>query len=156
MDKTWQISTPELMEELGSSVSKSIAKNQIPELVIFLSGELGAGKTTWVRGFLRGLAYLGNVKSPTYTLVEPYELPDHQVYHFDLYRLNDSLELELMGIRDYFQASLCLVEWPEKADDRLPAPDLHLDIQIQDQQRKVILSALSDRGKDALQTLKEK
>lgn len=142
------------MESFGSSISKLLVEKQIHEIVIFLSGDLGAGKTTWVRGFLRGLAYLGNVKSPTYTLVEPYEFADQQVYHFDFYRLNDPQELELMGIRDYFHASLCLIEWPEKADDLLPAPDLQLFIQIQDEQREVILRSLSDRGKDALRTLK--
>lgn len=115
--------------------------------VVFLTGHLGAGKTTLVRGLMRGNNYIGAVKSPTYTLVETYDLPEKSIYHFDLYRLSEPEELDYMGARDYFTPdSLCLIEWPEQGGDYLPKPDWRVDIQPDAPGRIVTLSGerLSD------------
>ena len=123
-------------------------------LVIFLSGDLGAGKTTLVRGCLRGMGYEGTVKSPTYTLVEPYRLADVNAYHIDLYRLNDPRELEFTGLRDHFgESALFFVEWPEKAREALLAPDLEVRIQRCSEGREVAFESGSPSGSQLLAQL---
>ncbi len=125
------------MMQLGGKIAKRFPKGGI----VLLKGDLGTGKTTLVRGLLRSLGFDGTVKSPTYTLVEPYQINGRSIYHFDLYRLGDPEELEYMGGRDYWDSdALCLIEWPEKALAYLPEADLQLTILHKGEQRRVIVN----------------
>ena len=106
-------------------------KNLPDKCTVFLQGDLGAGKTTLVRGFMRSGGYKGAVKSPTFTLVEEYLIAGRKIYHFDLYRLNDPQELEWIGIRDYFeQQAICFFEWPERGQGCLPEPDCCIELTV--------------------------
>ncbi len=112
-------------------LARKMADLTFQGMSVYLHGALGAGKTSLVRAYLQALGHHGTVRSPTYTLVEPYVLPQGTAYHFDLYRLQDPEELELIGVRDYFeQGNLCLVEWAERAKDWLPVPDIELFLEI--------------------------
>ncbi len=132
------IPSEKAMMQLGGKIAKQFPKGGI----VLLKGDLGAGKTTLVRGLLRSLGFEGTVKSPTYTLVEPYQVNDRRIYHFDLYRLGDPEELEYMGGRDYWDSdALCLIEWPEKALAYLPEADLQLTILYKGEQRRVLIKS---------------
>lgn len=126
-----------------------------PGMTVYLSGDLGAGKTTLVRGLLRSLGYAGRVKSPTYTLVELYEIPSLNLYHFDLYRFADPEEWLEAGFREYFNTgSVCLVEWPEKAAGLLPAPDLAVRLDLSGDGRVAEMTAYTEAGKRCIAALK--
>lgn len=119
---------------------------------MLLKGDLGTGKTTFARGFIQASGFDGVVKSPTYTLVEPYPIShDRMCYHFDLYRLADPEELEFTGARDYFNENdVCLVEWPEKAEGYLPTADWVCEFSYLNEGRKLVISALTNKGKDLM------
>ena len=134
-------------EEAMTAFGARIAKTTEGHGLIFLEGDLGAGKTTLSRGIIRGLGHVGAVKSPTFTLVEPYEIGDIRAFHFDLYRLVDPEELEYLGIRDYFEDdALCLIEWPRKGAGFLPKPDLTITMSPQDSGRSLQIVSQSSRG----------
>jgi len=125
-------------------------------MVVFLRGDLGAGKTTLVRALLRALGYAGRVKSPTYALVEHYEASGLHLRHFDLYRFRDPDEWEAAGFRDEFNGSnVCLIEWPEKAGALLPQEDIGIVFEILPRGRIAVLTAYTAAGEQCLSTLQD-
>lgn len=135
--------TEEALLEFANQLAKAIPGG----CLIYLHGNLGAGKTTFARGFLRGLGYEGKVKSPTYTLIEPYDITGRKVYHCDFYRIKDKSELEELDIAEYFSPdAICLVEWPEKGESLLPPPDLVCSLTIKAEGREIEISACSVKG----------
>ncbi len=137
----------EAMLALGERLGRAFAGGGI----VYLAGDLGTGKTTLVRGMLRGLGYRGPVRSPTFTLVEPYALGTLDAYHLDLYRLGDPEELEYLGLRDYLEPGvLCLVEWPERGAGHLPPPDLTVRIEYAGEGRRLDLKAETPTGRQIL------
>ncbi len=129
-----------------------VAKHLTTSFVMLLKGDLGVGKTTFARGFIQASGFDGVVKSPTYTLVEPYPISDDRMcYHFDLYRLVDPEELEFTGARDYFNnTDVCLVEWPEKAQDFLPPADWICEFKHHNEGRDLVITASSEKGESLM------
>lgn len=137
-------------------VQQSVSGNLFQGLQVQLTGDLGAGKTTLVRATLRGLGHTGRVRSPTYTLVEPYavERPDGELelYHFDLYRFTDPAEWADAGFREYFDSgAVCLVEWPQRAGGLLGVPDLVFSLDVDGDGRVLVARAYSESGKACLE-----
>ncbi len=132
----------------------SLAAALPSQFVIYLHGDLGTGKTTLARGILRGLGHQGVARSPTYTLIEPYEIGPRRVYHLDLYRLVDPEELEYLGLRDLLgDAVLWLVEWPERGEGLLPTADLSIEIEYFPDGRRLILSPHGEAGQGLIEGL---
>lgn len=130
-----------------------LARGLAPGMALYLEGDLGAGKTTLVRGILRALGYAGRVKSPTYTLAESYSLPGFELYHFDLYRMHDPREWLDAGFRDVADGhAVSLIEWPEKAAGWLPPPDVIIRLRIADDAREIECEAASPRGAQYMET----
>jgi tRNA threonylcarbamoyladenosine biosynthesis protein TsaE len=146
-------------EAATAGLAARLAAALQPGLVIHLCGDLGVGKTTLVRGVLRGLGYTGRVRSPTFTLLEPYNLPRLNVYHFDFYRFSEDHEWQDAGFDEYFGGDgACLVEWPEMAGPLLPAPDLQIRLRFADDtraddRRHAELQARSEAGRRCLRAV---
>ena len=134
------------------ALASDVAQHLSSSFVMLLKGDLGAGKTTFARGFIQASGFDGVVKSPTYTLVEPYPISRNRMcYHFDLYRLADPEELEFTGARDYFnEKDVCLVEWPEKAEGFLPPADWICEFSYHNEGRNLTIFAQSDKGKELM------
>lgn len=116
-------------------------------LILTFSGEIGAGKTTFIRAMLRALGITSAIKSPTFSLVESYQLHEVQIHHFDLYRIDDETELEYIGFRDYFSANaLCCIEWPERAKQSLDRVDISFSLRVKNAGRELIAQASSSQG----------
>ena len=135
-------------ERLGAALARTLPGAASGALVAYLEGELGSGKTTLARGLLRALGVEGAVRSPTYTLLECYDSAHQRVLHADLYRLGEAAELEPLGLRDELApGALLLIEWPERAAQGLPPPDLRVTLTVVDRGRKVQLRAISEAGR---------
>lgn len=137
-------------EETGAAIAAALDGG----CVIYLYGDLGAGKTTLARGFLRALGHRGTVKSPTYTLMEPYEVAGMRLFHLDLYRLSDPGELEYLGVRDLLESNnVLLVEWPEQGAGALPKADIEIHIRYLDEGRELQIQAKGERGEALLERI---
>lgn len=147
----WVVANEADMVALGEAFGRVLAQHP-QAATLYFNGDLGAGKTTLCRGILRAFGHRGAVKSPTYTLVEPYEFGERTLYHFDLYRLGNAEELEYMGIRDYTTgAAICLFEWSERGTGFIPKADWVIDVNTDGAGRKVTVTAQSPVGEVLLQ-----
>jgi len=141
-------------EALGAALARAYLATGRGAGVLYLHGELGTGKTTCVRSLLRTLGVTGSIRSPTYTLVEVYELPDLACVHVDLYRLRGAVDVEELGLRDYLTGNhLLLVEWPERGATALPQADLGIMLSYHEEVRRVLLCGRSERGLKLLDAL---
>lgn len=141
---------PAATEQLG----RALALLHPAPAVIYLRGDLGAGKTTFSRGFIQACGHAGAVKSPTYTLIEPYDLPGGKVFHLDLYRLADPVELEFLGLADLLaEGGVCLIEWPERGGRALPAADLTIELAHAQNARQAVLTAHQPRAEAWLRSV---
>ena len=141
---------PAATERLGAALASGIG----PGRVLHLRGELGAGKTTLARGLLHALGCAGRIKSPTYTVVEPYAVSSLNLYHFDFYRFSGETEWVNSGFRDYFAAdAACIVEWPERAGPLLPPPDLEVKLELAGEARRALVTACTPAGESWLSSL---
>jgi tRNA threonylcarbamoyladenosine biosynthesis protein TsaE len=152
--------TAQLAQRLASSIRKGLKQNSSSHLNIALEGDLGAGKTTFARYLIQGLGYAGKVKSPTYTLCEPYPLEvgniQYSAYHFDLYRMRDPLEWQEAGFAEYFDVpGFCLIEWPKKAEGTLPPFDIEIAIEAgtDESERTIKVNAISEQGLALLKSI---
>ena len=150
----WQIdlADADATAAFGADLARAVIDAQARSLLILLKGELGAGKTTLGRGFLRAFGHTGPVPSPTYTLLEPYRFDGFEVNHLDLYRLGDDSELEYLGWRDLAD-SVCLVEWPERAPTATADADLRIELGLRGAGRHASIDALSSTGAAVLSYL---
>jgi len=137
------------------TVGKRIASACLPNTRIYLQGPLGTGKTTLARGIIAGMGYQHRVKSPSFTIVEPYEINGKKIYHCDLYRIHDPAELIYLGLDDYFEdADLILVEWPEHGHECLPEPDIKCLLEYEQSNRRLQLVSCTPLGDSVISGLK--
>jgi tRNA threonylcarbamoyladenosine biosynthesis protein TsaE len=145
--QTWRSATPEETETFGSKLAAACAPKSDALAVVYLTGDLGAGKTTLARGFLHAIGITGPIRSPTYTLLETYEASAFTVVHLDLYRLRDPTELEPLGLRDLALAGyVWLIEWPERGEGWLPPADLHIALSVGQGAHDIVVRGVSDYG----------
>ena len=142
-------------QNLGHAIADSIPHDYIG-LIVSLIGEMGAGKTTLVRSLLRSMGYKGNVPSPTYTLIEPYEFERGKIFHIDLYRINDQSELEFLGWNDLFEDGMIIVEWPQRAPIVKNKSDIEFVFDFIETGRNIKIKSLSSNGESFLKVLKKK
>lgn len=141
----WHAPDEDIMTQLGQRLRAGLDGH--PSGVVYLTGDLGMGKTTLSRAVIRAFGWTQSVKSPTYTLVESYQCADLDIHHFDLYRIHDPEELEYLGLDSYFDGnSLCLIEWPDKGQPLLPGADLSIQLTAEGEGRKLCLQPLSAVG----------
>jgi tRNA threonylcarbamoyladenosine biosynthesis protein TsaE len=147
---------PDETRAIGARLARLLLAADLQEpFIVGLTGDLGAGKTTLVGGLLAALGHEGPARSPTYSLIEPYRLAGRDVYHCDLYRLRDPEELEDLGLRDLLAgSSVLLVEWPERAGERLREPDLQLHLEYTESGRQISVGACSEAGRRVLTALR--